>query len=325
MATRLKDEEASLPSPAPKAASSFQSWSLFEEPYWLDSVAPDGWEAVEVHEAGALVGRLPFIVKKKAGLSRLTQPLLTPWLGPWIRSNDGKYNKQLSHQHDIQTKLLEQLPKTHSKAIYCAPELSNLMAFHWAGYELGLGYTYRIEDLHDLDAVWSGFRDNIRRECRKAEKKVEVVTEPDVGRLLALVEKTFSRQHRSPGNLRPLFERVEDTMAPRGQSRMYFAVDSERRVHAAIYVVFDERAAFFLAGGGDPELRSSGAHSLLIWHAIKDSAKTSAVFDFEGSMLPPIERFFRSFNARQVPRYAAYKRSYLFSILEASRARFTSR
>lgn len=325
MATRLKAEDASLPSPAPKAASGFQSWSLFEEPYWLDSVAPDGWEAVEVREAGELVGRLPYIVKKKAGLSRLTQPPLTPWLGPWIRPSDGKYNKQLSHQHDILAKLLEQLPKTHSKGIYCAPEFTNLMAFHWAGYELGLGYTYRIEDLSDIDAVWSGFRDNIRRECRKAEKKVDVVTEPDVGRLMALIEKTFSRQQRSAANLAPLIERVEDTMSRRDQSRMYFAVDSERRVHAAIYVVFDERTTFFLAGGGDPELRSSGAHSLLIWQAIQDSAQTSAAFDFEGSMLPPIERFFRSFNARQVPRYAARKRSYLFSILEASKARLTSR
>lgn len=310
------------PGSAPSEGAS--SWSLFEEDYWLDAVAPGMWDAVEVQEAGERVGRLPFIVKRKAGLSHLTLPALTPWLGPWIRPKDGKYNKRLSHQHDVLAKLLEQLPETHSKAIYCAPEMTNLMAFNWAGYDLGLGYTYRIDDLGDLDAVWSNFRDNIRRECRKAEKKVEVRTEPDVDRLIACIEKTFSRQNIEAGGMRPLIERIENTMAKRGQSRMYFAVDAQDRVHAAVYIVFDRRCAFYLAGGGDPELRNSGAHSLLMWQAIKDAAEQSEKFDFEGSMLPKVERFFRSFNATQTPRYNARKRSYLFTLLETSKARFFS-
>lgn len=300
------------------------SWSLFEEDYWLDSVAPKAWQAEEVYENGELVGRLPYIIKKKAGLSYLTLPPLTPWLGPWIKPSDGKYTKQLSNQHQIQSKLLDQLPKVQSKAIYCAPELTNMMAFHWAGYDLGLGYTYRIECLNDLDAVWSNFRDNIRRECRKAEKKVGIQTESNVGRLVTCIEKTFSRQRKALGNLRPVIERVEDVMVRRGQSRMYFAIDSQDRVHAAVYIVFDERCAFYLAGGGDPELRNSGAHSLLLWHAIKNCAEYTQKFDFEGSMNPQIERFFRSFNAQQIPRYNACKTSYLFSLLERSKAYFMS-
>ena len=41
--------------------------------------------------------------------------------------------------------------------------------------------------------------------------------------------------------------------------------------------------------------------SLCMWHAIRFAASVSSRFDFEGSMLEPIERFFRSFGAQQLP------------------------
>jgi hypothetical protein len=72
-------------------------------------------------------------------------------------------------------------------------------------------------------------------------------------------------------------------------------------VHAVSYVVADEHAAFYLIGGGDPELRTSGASSLLMWESILRARAVTDVFDFEGSMLRPVERFFRSFGSRQTP------------------------
>src|SRR5919106_2186938 len=59
--------------------------------------------------------------------------------------------------------------------------------------------------------------------------------------------------------------------------------------------------ASYLMGGSDPRLRTSGAMSLLMWEAIKFAGQVARRFDFEGSMLQPVERFFRAFGARQVP------------------------
>jgi hypothetical protein len=52
--------------------------------------------------------------------------------------------------------------------------------------------------------------------------------------------------------------------------------------------------------GSDPELRSSGALSLLIWEAIQLAAKEKLTFDFEGSSIRQIEQFFRGFGGRRV-------------------------
>jgi hypothetical protein len=54
-------------------------------------------------------------------------------------------------------------------------------------------------------------------------------------------------------------------------------------------------------GGGNPERRNSGATSLVLWEAIQSQPRGVEFFDFEGSMVEAIERFFRAFGARQVP------------------------
>jgi hypothetical protein len=81
----------------------------------------------------------------------------------------------------------------------------------------------------------------------------------------------------------------------------FAARDDSGRVIAAAFLVWDRKRAYYLAGGEDPTARESAATSLLVWHLIQFSATRSAVFDFEGSMVEPIERFFRSFGAKQQP------------------------
>jgi hypothetical protein len=61
-------------------------------------------------------------------------------------------------------------------------------------------------------------------------------------------------------------------------------------------------------GGADPDLRNSGAHSLLLWDSILFTSRFVKKFDFEGSMNENIERFFRAFGGRQMPIMNVYKK-----------------
>jgi hypothetical protein len=80
----------------------------------------------------------------------------------------------------------------------------------------------------------------------------------------------------------------------------FAARDASGRVHAAAMLVWDRKRAYYLAGGGDPTLRTSGATALLLWRMMQFSSARSAVFAFEGSQIPTVERFFRAFGASQV-------------------------
>jgi hypothetical protein len=65
--------------------------------------------------------------------------------------------------------------------------------------------------------------------------------------------------------------------------------------------VWDPKRTYYLVGGGDPDLRSSGAPALLCWESIRFASTRSVAFDFEGSILEQIERVFRAFGGKLVP------------------------
>ena len=89
--------------------------------------------------------------------------------------------------------------------------------------------------------------------------------------------------------------------------KILLGVDKENKIHAGIYLVWDENTMYYLLGGGDPKYRNSGATSLLLWEAIKLASSKGLSFDFEGSMIEPVEKFVRGFGAIQKPYFQIYK------------------
>jgi Acetyltransferase (GNAT) domain len=284
--------------------------SLFDEAYWLDAVAPGQWHAVEIHRDGILMGRLPYVIKKRFGFNAISTPLYSNWLGPWIRPSGGKPTTELSHQHQILEELAKGLPKADRTYIAAAPEFTNLMALHWAGFQLSFGYTHRLDvGAASVEQLWDGLRDTVRRQIRKAQKLTHVTATRSVADFSKILIKTFARQGKDVSGSVPTLERIDAVMGPRNQRKIYCAEDQEGNIHAAVYVVYDERHVFYIAGGGDPAFRQSGAHSLAMWTAILDAREKASIFDFVGSMVPGIEYFVRGFGATQTPRMMAEKYS----------------
>ena len=74
-----------------------------------------------------------------------------------------------------------------------------------------------------------------------------------------------------------------------------------------LYVVWDERTMYALMSARNREVEPAGANTLLYWEAIRLAAEVSRVFDFEGSMVEPIEHYFRGFGGRQTPYFCVTK------------------
>jgi len=205
------------------------------------------------------------------------------------------------------SELIGQLPPFGSFQQNFHYSISSWLPFYWQGFQQTTRYTYVIEDLSDLDAVWSETRQNIRTDIRKAQKKLGIRTDLSLDSFLSLSEMTFQRQGISLPYSRELVARLDRACVERNCRRIFFAEDSQGQLHAAIYLVWDEQSAYYLMGGADPELRNSGATSLVMWEAIQFAGTVTRSFDFEGSMIEPVERFFRSFGARQRPYFQVSK------------------
>lgn len=276
-----------------------QAYSLFQQPYWLNAVAPGQWGAAVVSGGGQIAARLPYVIKREYGLTRLVMPQLTKFLGPWLSPPFGKYSNELARQKDMMFELIEQLPRFDGFAQNFHYTITNWLPFYWKGFSQTTRYSYVLDDLSDEEKLWSEMQGNIRREIRKAEKQVEVRDDLGIEGFLDLNIKTYARQGMHLPYSRELVRRIDSVLEKRNQRRIFSAVDTRGRIHSALYLIWDSNSAFYLMGGSDPSLRNSGSGSLLMWEAIRFTSSVSRCFDFEGSMLEPIERFFRGFGARQ--------------------------
>ena len=275
---------------------------LFCRDYWLDALARDSWDVVLLERGAAIIGALPFVKHAALGFTYLQMPTLTQYLGPWISYPAGqKQHSKLSHEKELFTALIEKLPTHDYFEQNFHHAVTNWLPFYWKAFTQTTRYTYTLDDLSNVSALFTGFRSNIKTDIKKAQKAVRVVVTDDLAKFYQVNRLTFSRQHKEQPYSLPLLERLDAELARRGQRRILLAIDDAGAVHAGVYLVWDAHTAYYLMGGGDPALRSSGATSLLVWEAIQHAATVTKAFDFEGSMIEPIERVFRAFGATQRP------------------------
>lgn len=281
-----------------------RSLPLFHRAWWLDVACGEHeWDVAVVCKGNEVQATLPYYIKRVRGFTYLVQPPLTPFLGPWIRSTGAKQANEYARQKDLMETLIDKLPKHDRYRQAWSPEVTNWLPFYWRGFQQTTRYTYVLTGLSDQEGIWSGLRDNIRREIRRAENRagVTVSANGSLDDFLRLNAMTFARKGQRRRYSDDLVRRLDAACAERECRRIFIARDADGRAHAGAYLVWDEHSAYYLMGGIDPEVRGSGAMSLCMWYAIRFAANVAPRFDFEGSMLEPIERFFRSFGAQQLP------------------------
>jgi len=270
--------------------------SIFAASWWLDAIAPGSWQAHTVEEADRIVAAWPTVTRTSRFGPVYADPPLTPYLGPLFPSGDGA--RRRSRELKLVDRLLDSIgPFAHLEA-RCNPGFDYWTPLRWHGFRQTTNYTWRLLDLSDLDLVFAGFRENIRGHVRAAEKSGMTVATAELADLLDLHRKRFSRDPQG-------IEAIEAAAARRGVRTILVARDAEGVARAGGYFVHDERMTTYLLAATDAEVR--GAATLVLWAAIRQAAARRTGFDFEGSMLKPVESFVRSFGGVPVPYSIVWK------------------
>lgn len=282
---------------------------IFSKAWWLDSVAGNDWDVVLVEKGDQILASLPFVVRKRFGLTVLTMPPLTQTLGPWLRPSTAKYAKQLSQEKDLIQALFDQLPPHAQYNQNWHHARTNWLPLFWKGYQQTTRYTYVVHLSEGLDIAWKAIDSSYRNKVRKAEKLVTVHTDMKIEDFYLVNKKTFDRQEIPIPYSKDFLIKHHDFLTKNNAAKIFYAVDESKQVHSALYLTWDNQSSYVHMVGEDPDLRNSGAGILLIWEAIKFTFESLKLkqFDFEGSMLEPVERVRRDFGAIQTPYFAISK------------------
>lgn len=284
-----------------KFVESSPQCSIYSASWWLDIVTEGNWDVAVFANDGGIIAAVPYSISKLAWGYTATLP--NPHLyysGILLRPCKGKYVTCLSEQMKQMAQVIDQLPDVDFLAFTFHHSLQNWLPFYWKGFQQTTKYTYIIRDLSEA-SVWAGLRENIRTDIRKAERQLTVCDDLGMDVFFSVLSASFERQQMQVPYKLPVLKRLDEACSQRQCRKMLFAKDAEGRIHAAVYVAWDDHSAYYLMGGGDPNLRNSGAHSLLLWEAIRHASGFVREFNFSGAMTQTLERFFRSFGGEQVP------------------------
>ena len=281
---------------------------VFQQYWWMETVcAGKQWDvALATDDSGRLLAALPYLIRKRFGMSYILQPQLTQFSGPWFCTPaDMSERRRTDFEHNACNLLIDKLQALHLAYFFqrFSPMVTDWLPFYWRGYKQTTRYTYLIDDISDPERVFESFdrTKERQRRIRRISDSYSVDTKIDTETFINLHNEYW--QSRGQRDLLPkeLMRRVIDTATARGQGLTIGLRDAEGKLAAAWFAVYDSHCAHALLSAKAPEEQSADVSALLIWRMIEALSGRTEAFDFEGSMEPTLEYFYRSFGARQVP------------------------
>lgn len=270
----------------------WESVPIFFQPFYLDVVCPYGWQVVYVLVSGKMVAIMPVPFDHNTKFIR--KPPFSIYQGPYLNPSE---EFDLTDQMIIIQSLLDALPPFRYYNQNWHPAMKNWLPFFWQNFVQSTRYSYAIFP-DSIERVRQRYNQNVRRNVKKAAN-LAVHSRIDVDELYKIIQKTFDRKQQTNPINKKLLKDLLRSCELHHCARVLFATDASGATHAAMLLIFDKKSIYYLAGGIDPRYKNSGAMTLLFDTAIAWAMTEGKTFDFEGSMIPSIEAYFRSFGSVQ--------------------------
>lgn len=244
----------------------------------------DNWDALVMNDYEAV---MPLPWKKKYGVYYLYQPLLTAQLGLF-----GK---------DLNAVLLEQFFSViPSRFRLWEFSLNHKNLFSLKKFPLYERNNFILDLNKDYKSLEEGYRDNIRRNIRKAKSlgcyAQDNIPVTDIIRLAGHQNEDNKELNR----FIPLYEQLKD----KNRAKAYGIYSGSHQLLASAAFLFSHRRAYYILVGNHPNGRTLGASHYLVDAFIKDHASHDLLLDFEGSDLRNLAFFYSGFGSRE-EKYAA--------------------
>lgn len=277
---------------SPQAAPYGCSW-------YLDMVWP-GWKAIVVSEKGGQwLAVMPLKISKKYGIAYVFNPPFCQYVGIFFGQVEKK-NATLTFalKKRLVKAIVEVLP-TEMKVfnVKFAPEFDYPLPFYWADFELNARYSYWLDNQQDKSVIFKNFEERTRTYINKAVKsKLAVQSVEDIDAIVGLA----TERNNYPFDA-PLLKKLWAALRQQKIGVALEVRDTDRQLHAGLIYVQFQHKIILLFTSLNIKFGQQGGMPLAIWRVIESAGQEVQVIDFEGSMLEPLEHFFRGFGTRPVP------------------------
>ncbi len=165
---------------------------------------------------------------------------------------------------------------------------------------------FRVRNLHtrvlslgpDYATIARGYDDYITQNLKKAMvNQITVTTETDPQIFFSL--RKLSKEIPVPDDSWKRFRKLMEATLPAGRGKLYAARNNQGEVITAAFFLIWQNHAYYMAVCSHPQGRELRGGFALLDRFIQDHAGSNLLFDFEGSSVEGVDRFFAAFGAEK--------------------------
>ncbi|MEO6546351.1 MAG: GNAT family N-acetyltransferase [Ferruginibacter sp.] len=267
--------------------------------FYLDNMA-HCWDALVLNDYEIV---MPLTWKKKYGIMYLYQPFCTAALGLFGNDINGEMVKEF----------LKVIP---AKFKYWDIYLNYENVYSLNAFKLYKRTNYILPLNAPYEKLFAAFSTNLKRNIKKAAK-LECCVSYDINvQDVVTLAKKQGKDYSNAGekdyrHLQTLYQHLH----AQGKATCYGVYSASGELLASCVWFFSHRRAYYILAGNHPAGKTAGASHALINQFIKDNAGEDILLDFEGSDVPTLASFYRSFGA-SVEIYGGLKLNKLPGVLK---------
>lgn len=294
---------------------------LFMQAWWMDAVCiaeNKKWDVFLVEQNSSIIAAMPYHFFKKLGFNIIIQPQHTQYNGVWFQyPKNQTINERLSYEKMAMTQIIHQINESKISLFQqnFHFNFTNWHPFYWNGFQQTTRYTYILNDISNTDIVFQNFHTFKQKHIKKAQRDLKVDFDLKADEFHDFHSQSLRKSKNKIFYSKELFKSIVDSATTRNQGKIIAIRDKDNNLHSAAFVVWDFESAYYLISAINPDSKSSGASSLMVWEAIKYLSDKSKKFDFEGSMIENVAKSFEEFGAVQTPYFKISKYNLFFSFL----------
>ena len=252
-----------------------QNGLIYAYAWYLDIVSPN-WSALIKEDYKAI---FPLPIKKKLGISYISQPLFTQKLGLF----------SVNDLEDVKSFLKAIPKKVWIRSLQIHNQLDN--AKPKDNFELDIS--------DDVEEVRKKYSQNVKRNLKKTVQHDLQIKKCESSALIQLFKENKGKEvaelnSKAYSTLLELLDKIQQK-----EKGNCLGVYKEGKLISAAFFTNCLKKSVFLFSASNKTAKEIGANHFLIDTYIENFKKDSLILDFEGSMIPSLARFYASFGAEK--------------------------
>ncbi|MBC8045928.1 MAG: hypothetical protein H7Y00_03985 [Fimbriimonadaceae bacterium] len=251
--------------------------------WYLDITAKKNWNAIIIDNYKAV---FPVPVKNFIAFKKVYQPFFTQQLGLFV--TDKIYFNKL----DDCIALL----KKKYRSIYLHLNVQNIIP------EQGKRITHHLRLNNSYDTIYHNYSSVVKKNLKSFQHKVvSIVEELPISIFIEFVKKYVGNKAQELKHKDfILLQHLIETSIEKEKGFIRCAKNMEGEVLSAAFILKSNNYLIYLVAASSPEGRKNQTMTLLIDSVIKEYANANYILDFEGSMIPGIANFYKTFSATEI-------------------------